>query len=78
MIAASAGSFPGHSRNLHFYVRATEEEWTEMNEGVQKGMKEGWARPVINKIYQLQDAYVAHQDVIVNDGSKGKIIVNLE
>lgn len=58
--------------------RATEEEWTEMNEGVQKGMKEGWARPVINKIYQLQDAYVAHQDVIVNDGSKGKIIVNLE
>jgi len=40
--------------------RATEKEWEEMNEGVQKGMKEGWIRPVVQKTYEIADAFQAH------------------
>ena len=59
-------------------ARATEKEWEEMNEGVQKGMKEGWVRPVVQKTYEIADAFQAHQDVIVNSGSKGKLVVRCQ
>jgi len=56
--------------------RATENEWKEMNDGLQKGMKDGWVRPVIQRTYELSEAYQAHRDVIVNSGTKGKLVVN--
>ena len=49
-----------------------------MNEGVQRGMKDGWVRPIVQKTYQLLDAYKAHQDVIENSGSRGKLVVNCQ
>ena len=59
-------------------TRATEKEWEEMNEGVQKGMKEGWIRPVVQKTYEIADAFQAHRDVIVNSGSKGKLVIRCQ
>jgi len=58
--------------------RASEQEWKEMNDGVQKGMKEGWVRPVVQRTYDITEAHQAHQDVIVNSGSKGKLVVRCQ
>lgn len=58
--------------------RATEDEWKEMNNGVQKGMNGEWIRPVIKKTYDLSEAYQAHKDVITNSGSKGKLVVKCQ
>lgn len=55
--------------------RASEEEWKEMNGGIQKGMKDGWVRPLIQQTYTLSEAHQAHKDVIFNSGSKGKLVV---
>lgn len=57
--------------------RANEEEWKEMNSSIQKGLKEGWIRPVVNRKYSLANAFQAHKDVIENEGSKGKLVVDL-
>jgi len=57
--------------------RASEQEWEEMYDGIQKGMESGWIKPVINKLYSLENAFKAHQDILVNEGSRGKLIVSI-
>ncbi|XP_066908784.1 zeta-crystallin [Halyomorpha halys] len=64
-----------HGINL---VRMTEEEFNEARTTVVNGVEEGWLKPIIGKEYALNQAPLAHKQLLSeNIGSRGKIVFNL-
>ncbi|XP_053381482.1 zeta-crystallin-like isoform X3 [Mercenaria mercenaria] len=53
-------------------MNATPEEWAEMHAEISEGLKAGWLAPHICKEYKLEEAPVAHDEVINNQGTLGK------
>jgi len=55
---------------------STPQERIEIIEAIQKGLNDGTIKPVISKIYSLDQAPQAHHEIITPDGgAKGKIIL---
>jgi len=53
-----------------------QEEKTEIIEAIQTGLREGYLKPVISKIYSLKDAPQSHREIIKPEsGAKGKIVL---
>lgn len=57
---------------------ATPDQAAESAEGVAKGSKEGWIRPVIGKRFKLSEAHAAHEDIMSGKGAQGRTILTLE
>lgn len=55
----------------------TTEEFMKMHEAVGEGMKAGWVKPYICKEYSLEEAALAHDEVINSGKSLGKRIFKL-
>lgn len=56
---------------------STDSEWKEIGNAIQSGMELGWVRPVIDKVYQLEEAKQAHNDIINSVGARGKLILTI-
>lgn len=48
-----------------------------MNASIQTGMQNGWVKPHIGKEYSLNQSATAHNDVINNTGTQGKLVIKL-
>lgn len=46
----------------------------EIDAAVSAGMRDGWVKPPIGKTYTLDQAPAAHNDVINNQGTLGRLI----
>lgn len=59
-------------------LTATPEEWSEITSAIGDGIKAGWVKPVVNKVYSLEEAGQAHHDIIHSKGAKGKLVVKIQ
>merc|ERR1719334_2281039 len=59
-------------------LTATPSEWQELSEAIVKGISAGWVNPIVNKVYSLDQAFQAHNDIINNSGAKGNLVVNVQ
>ena len=41
------------------------------------GLTEGWLKPVIWKVMDIENVVDAHKDIIENSGAKGQIVLNI-
>lgn len=46
----------------------------EIDAAVAGGMRDGWIKPHIGKVYSLEEAPNAHEDIINNKGTQGRLI----
>ncbi|XP_061184088.1 quinone oxidoreductase-like [Saccostrea echinata] len=53
---------------------ASQGEMDEIDAAVAAGMRDGWIKPHIGKVYTLDQAPTAHEDVINNKGAQGRLI----
>ncbi|XP_071140742.1 quinone oxidoreductase-like [Mytilus edulis] len=58
-------------------MNSTPDDWKEMNASIQTGMQNGWVKPHIGKEYSLNQSATAHNDVINNTGTQGKLVIKL-
>lgn len=49
----------------------------EIDAAVSAGMRDGWVKPPIGKTYTLDQAPDAHNDVINNQGTLGRLIIKV-
>lgn len=49
----------------------------EIDAAVSAGMRDGWVKPPIGKTYTLDQAPAAHNDVINNQGTLGRLIIKV-
>ncbi|XP_071947770.1 quinone oxidoreductase-like isoform X2 [Antedon mediterranea] len=52
-----------------------EEEKQQVNAAIQPGMEQGWIKPVIGKEYTMKEASQAHEDVISNKPTLGRLVI---
>jgi NADPH2:quinone reductase len=57
---------------------ATPAEWHEMGLALNKGMRDGWLIPQVDKVFPLAQAQEAIEEVMSHTNSKGKIVLNCE
>lgn len=57
-------------------ARASESEFKIMHEALLDGQASGWLKPVVGKVYSLEEAGKAHYDVIHNSGTQGKLVLD--
>ncbi|XP_042856364.1 quinone oxidoreductase-like [Penaeus japonicus] len=57
---------------------ATPDEFKELSTQVVKGITDGWVKPVIDSVYDLEKAGEAHDAVINSKGAKGKLVVRVQ
>ncbi|GFR71244.1 quinone oxidoreductase [Elysia marginata] len=57
-------------------MSASDEEFKEMHCMLSAGMKVGWLEPKVSTVYPLGEAKTAHHDVINNQGTQGKLILD--
>ena len=62
---------------LYFAFISMQAEWKEMHSYLEKGAENGWLKPVVGREYKLDDAPQAHNDVINNSGTLGKLVLTL-
>ena len=53
-----------------------QEEIREMHSLLSAGQQIGWLQPQVSKVYPLGEAQTAHHDVINNQGTTGKLILD--
>lgn len=51
---------------------------SESAEYVLDGINAGWLKPVVDRVYQLEEAGQAHHDIIHGTGAKGKLVVKVQ
>ncbi|KAK4298659.1 hypothetical protein Pmani_029014 [Petrolisthes manimaculis] len=59
-------------------LAAQDDEWDEIGNGVVKAIKEGYVKPVIDKVYPLDKVGDAHHDIIQSSGAKGNLVVQVQ
>lgn len=65
--------------NYHSYSIYHQDQWAEMGKFFDNGQKEGWMKPIVGKVYKLEEVQEAHQEVIEHSGgSFGKIVLNID
>nr|KAG5710572.1 hypothetical protein BaRGS_013218 [Batillaria attramentaria] len=66
------------SQVMGMMLRAsTPDEWRETTAFLEDGMVSGWLQPVVGKEYPLEDVAKAHDDIINNTGTLGKLVLKL-
>ena len=56
----------------------TVSELREQIEFFDKGLSAGWVKPMLWKTYDLAQTGDAHNEIIVNKGAKGQIVLKIE
>ncbi|XP_052219899.1 quinone oxidoreductase-like isoform X2 [Dreissena polymorpha] len=51
------------------------EEWVEMHQVISEGLTQGWLVPSVQKEYKLEEASLAHEEIINNSGTTGNRIL---
>ncbi|XP_003742857.2 quinone oxidoreductase [Galendromus occidentalis] len=70
--------FPEASISGVAILAATKDEFRDASKYVSDGVREGWARPNISKIYSLESAPQAHIDIIESrGGATGKLLLDV-
>ncbi|XP_042213746.1 quinone oxidoreductase-like isoform X1 [Homarus americanus] len=59
-------------------LTATPDEWKDLTAGVVEGIKAGWVKPIVDKVYTLEEAGNAHHDIINSKGAKGNLVVKVQ
>ncbi|KAH3802526.1 hypothetical protein DPMN_156204 [Dreissena polymorpha] len=54
---------------------APPEEWVEMHQVISEGLTQGWLVPSVQKEYKLEEASLAHEEIINNSGTTGNRIL---
>ncbi|KAH3867657.1 zeta-crystallin-like [Dreissena polymorpha] len=54
---------------------APPEEWVEMHQVISEGLTKGWLVPSVQKEYKLEEASLAHEEIINNSGTTGNRIL---
>ncbi|GFN96992.1 quinone oxidoreductase [Plakobranchus ocellatus] len=57
-------------------LTSTDAEYKEMHSLLRAGQRLGWLEPKVSKVYPLKDAATAHHDVINNQGTLGKLVLD--
>lgn len=57
---------------------STKEEMKETALTVCLGLKEGWLKPIVDRVYPLKNVSDAHHDIIHSKGAKGNLILSME
>jgi len=55
----------------------TKDEWAEVRQRVTEGLEAGWLTPVVDKVYPLQKAATAHEDIIGSTGAMGNLVLEV-
>ena len=55
----------------------TKEEFAVMHRAIGAGLSHGWVKPHVGLVYSLNNVVQAHKDIIVNTGTKGKMILTV-
>lgn len=58
-------------------VNSSSEEKAEQIHYVSEGMKNGWVKPILWKVMELENAKDAHREIIENKGAKGQIVLKV-
>ena len=53
-------------------------ELREQIEFFDKGLSAGWVKPMLWKTYDLAQTGDAHNEIMVNKGAKGQIVLKIE
>ena len=56
---------------------ATDDEYQQMGESINDGINSGWLNPMIDKEYSIENAPIAHHDIINSKGAKGNLVLVL-
>jgi NADPH:quinone reductase len=59
-------------------MKSTPEEWKEASEFLGNLFEKGVFKPVVGKEFPLEEASAAHEFIIHNSGSHGKVVLNCE
>lgn len=59
-------------------LSSSDEEMKETTSAVCLGLKEGWLKPIVNRVYPLKNISDAHHDIIHSKGAKGNLILSME
>ncbi|RUS82276.1 hypothetical protein EGW08_009954 [Elysia chlorotica] len=57
-------------------MEVTDEDFHEMHHVIRTGMEVGWLDPKVSKVYPLGEAKTAQHDVINNQGTTGKLVLD--
>jgi len=66
------------SEQMKSLGKMSPEEKKEMFGHIDEGLKKGWVKPISWKTVSLDQAEHAHQEIMVNKGAKGQIVLNIE
>ena len=53
-----------------------QEDLQEVHRVIKAGIEEGWVEPKVSTTYPLGEAKTAHHDVINNQGTTGKLVLD--
>ena len=59
-------------------AKSSSEERSEQMLHINAGLKNGWVKPVLWKSIELSNACEAHQEIMVNKGAKGQIVLKID
>ncbi|XP_068210141.1 quinone oxidoreductase-like isoform X2 [Palaemon carinicauda] len=59
-------------------LTASPDEWSEIAAAIVDGIMAGWVKPIVDKVYSMEEAGQAHHDIIHSKGAKGKLIVKIQ
>lgn len=59
-------------------LNSSPNEFSEALAAIQAGIANGWLRPIVGKVFPLQDASKAHFDIIGGNGALGKTVLSLD
>lgn len=62
---------------LHDFSASLQEEFQMMNAYLQHGLKHGYFKPLLGRIYPLEEAAQAQTDVISNSGTCGRLTLKI-
>ena len=60
------------------YFKATDSQLEETHKAIEKGLKNGWLRPIISKQFPLEKAADAHAAITSGGGAYGRIVLNVD
>ncbi|XP_023231246.1 quinone oxidoreductase-like [Centruroides sculpturatus] len=59
-------------------LSTTDEEWLEGAIKTCFGFADGWLKPIVHRVYPLQNVGDAHHDIIYSKGAKGNLVISFE
>jgi len=57
-------------------MTSTPAEWKTMHAAIEAGQRGGWVKPCVGRVYSLEEAATAQNDVINNTGTMGNLVLD--